>query len=109
MPGFLIVLAPEPGVSRCHFNVLQFLVWRISISPLLPHPSLQLRSLMKAQPQGHAVPGLALRENKEGKAGRSRMLSLLSCRSTFLGTTIAQQRAWLSDEWVGRDWAWLAL
>jgi len=48
-------------------------------------------------------------ENEEGKAGRSRMLSLLSCRSTSPGITIARQRAWLFEARVGIDQAWLAL
>lgn len=48
-------------------------------------------------------------ENEEGKAERSRMLSLLSCRSTSLGIMITEQSAWLFEEGVSIDGAWLAL
>lgn len=48
-------------------------------------------------------------ENEEGKAGRSRMLSLQSRRSTSLSIMIAQQSTWVFDERVGIDGAWLAL
>lgn len=116
MPGFLILLSPDPCVSRCLFTFLLFLKWRNSI--VLPFPSTTLPAPPPPRPAVVREESRALElcrarshfgENEEGKAGRSRMLSLQSRRSTSLSIMIAQQSTWVFDERVGIDGAWLAL
>lgn len=101
MPGFLILLSPDPFVSRC--LSLSSCFWSWGLLVLSPFPALPCTVVCGESQALEAFKArVHFEENKEGKAERSRMLSPLSHWSTSLSKALGSLEN--GSVWTGLGW-----